>query len=208
MAAPTPSSAPVVIALHYQNDVLHADGRIRVGLSAGDPARARVIDAAARLLSSARTNDWPVIHVRIAFRPDYADLARNLPIFRRTAEIGAVRDGEWGAEFFDALAPLDSPREFVLTHTRISGFFGTPLEALLHLHQARRVVIAGVATHSVVESTVRDAADRGFDVFVAADACAAADPAIHAASLASMQLIAQVEDVERIVKQLASEACA
>lgn len=208
MAAATPaqSATPVVVALHYQNDVLHPQGRIRVGLGEDDPARARVIDAGSRLLGAARERRWPVVHVRIAFRPDYADLAPHLPIFRRTAEIGAVRDGEWGAEFFEALAPQTGPREFALTHTRISGFFGTPLEALLHLHNARDVVIAGVATHSVVESTVRDAADRGFRVFVAADACAAADAGVHAASLASMQLIAQVDDVTTIVGQLDTEA--
>jgi nicotinamidase-related amidase len=42
---------------------------------------------------------------------------------------------------------------------------------------------------------VRHAADMGYDVWVAADACAAADPAVHAASLASMQLIATVGSV-------------
>ena len=41
---------------------------------------------------------------------------------------------------------------------------------------ATRASGAGVATHSVVEGTVRHAADIGFDVMVAQDACAAADP--------------------------------
>jgi nicotinamidase-related amidase len=63
---------------------------------------------------------------------------------------------------------------------------------------ARRLVIAGVATHSVVESTVRHAVDMGYEVTVAADACAAGDPAAHAASLESMRLIAQVCDVDQV----------
>lgn len=196
--------APVLLALHYQNDVLHPEGRIRVGLGEGDPARAVVIGTAGRLLAGARALAWPIVHVRIAFRPDYADLARNTPIFRRTAEIGAVREGEWGSAFFDALAPLPGPREFVVTHTRISAFYGTQLEALLHLLDARRLVVAGVATHSVVESTVRDAADRGFDVHVAADACAAAERAVHAASLSSMGLIAEVGKVDTLLVALAA----
>ena len=47
----------------------------------------------------------------------------------------------------------------------------------------------------VVEGTVRHAADIGFNVMVAEDACASADPAVHDASLASMRLIAQTGSV-------------
>ena len=196
--------APVVLALHYQNDQLHPEGRIRVGLSEDDPARARLIAAAGRLLAGARARGWPIIHVRMAFRPDYADLARNTPIFRKTAEIGAVRDGHWGSEFFAELAPLDSPREFAFKHNRISAFYGTELEALLRLLDARQLVIGGIATHSVVESTVRDAADRGYEVTVAADACAAAGTA-HSNALASMRLIAEVGDVDGALVALTSK---
>ncbi|QDF96254.1 isochorismatase [Azoarcus sp. DD4] len=195
-------TTPVVLALHYQNDQLHPEGRIRVGLAEDDPARARLIAAAGRLLAGARARGWPVIHVRMAFRPDYADLARNTPIFRKTAEIGAVRDGHWGSEFFSELAPLDSPREFAFKHNRISAFYGTELEALLRLLDAKQLVIAGIATHSVVESTVRDAADRGYEVTVAADACAAAGTA-HDNALASMRLIAEVGDVDSAFATLA-----
>lgn len=196
------NTTPVVLALHYQNDQLHPEGRIRVGLSEDDPARARLIAAAGRLLAGARARGWPIIHVRMAFRPDYADLARNTPIFRKTAEIGAVRDGHWGSEFFAELAPLDSPREFAFKHNRISAFYGTELEALLRLLDAKQLVIAGIATHSVVESTVRDAADRGYEVTVAADACAAAGTA-HDNALASMRLIAEVGDVDSAFAALA-----
>lgn len=197
------NTTPVVLALHYQNDQLHPEGRIRVGLAEDDPARARLIAAAGRLLAGARARGWPIIHVRMAFRPDYADLARNTPIFRKTAEIGAVRDGHWGSEFFAELAPLhDSPREFAFKHNRISAFYGTELEALLRLLDAKQLVIAGIATHSVVESTVRDAADRGYEVTVAADACAAAGTA-HDNALASMRLIAEVGDVDSTFATLA-----
>lgn len=186
---------PVLLALHWQNDVLHPDGRIRVGIN-DDTVRQPLLTASQRLLAGARQKDWPIIQVRIAFRPDYADLARHMPIFRRTAELGAMRDGDWGAEFYEPLAPRHSAREFVLSHQRISAFAGTSLETLLRHLDARTLVVAGVATHSVVEGTVRDAADRGFPVRVAADACACADPAAHAAALASMALIAEVSTVD------------
>jgi biuret amidohydrolase len=188
-------SRTAVLALHYQNDVLHADGRIRVGVAAGDPRRERVVGAAARLLQEARARNLPIIHVRIAFRPDYADCPRNMPIFRQTMALGAVREGDWGSEFLAPLAPLPGGREFIMTHTRISAFVGTTVEQTLRTLGATRLVLAGVATHSVVESTVRDAGDRGFDLVVAADACASASPAVHDAALASMALMATIADV-------------
>jgi len=194
-----------VLALHYQNDVLHPDGKIRVGLDADKGARQRLLDNAAALLDAARAQAMPIVHVRIAFRPDYADLLPNCAIFRNVAAIGAVPEGQWGSEFYDGLQPLaGSPREFIVKHTRISAFYGTPLEETLRVIGARRLVVAGVATHSVVEGTVRHAADIGFDVMVAEDACASADPAVHAASLASMRLIAQTGSVAQAVRWAAA----
>jgi len=194
-----------VLALHYQNDVLHPEGKIRVGLDADSGARQRLLDNAAALLEGARSHALPIVHVRIAFRPDYADLLPNCAIFRNVATIGAVPEGQWGSAFYDGLHPLaGSTREFVVKHTRISAFYGTPLEETLRLLGARRLVVAGVATHSVVEGTVRHAADIGFSVMVAEDACASADPAVHEASLASMRLIAQTGSVHDAVRWAAA----
>ncbi len=199
------SADVAVLALHYQNDVLHPDGKIRVGLDADSGARQRLLDNAAALLEGARSHALPIVHVRIAFRPDYADLLPNCDIFRNVAKIGAVPEGQWGSAFYDGLQPLaGSAREFVVKHTRISAFYGTPLEETLRLLGARRLVVAGVATHSVVEGTVRHAADIGFSVMVAEDACASADPAVHAASLASMRLIAQTAPVVDAVRWAAA----
>lgn len=193
---------PIVIALHYQNDVLHPDGRIRVGLAADDPARGALLDAAIRLQQGARARGWPIIHVRVAYRPDYADLVQNAPILRAVAASGAVQEGTWGAQFHDALQPLEVPDEFVVTHTRINAFYGTPLDTLLRQLDARQLLIAGVATHSVVESTVRHAVDCGFEVTVLADACAASRPATHLAALESMRLIATITDVASTLESM------
>jgi len=185
---------PVVIALHYQNDILHPEGKIRVGLASDDSGRTKLLDAALQLLTGARQNGWPVVHVRVAYRPDYADLIQNAPILRNVAASGAVREGEWGAEFYESLAPLST--EFVVTHNRINAFYGSPLETVVRQLDARHLLIAGVATHSVVESTVRHAVDCGFEVSVAADACTSADAAAHQAALSSMSLIARITTVE------------
>lgn len=200
----------VLLALHYQNEVLHPEGRIRVGLDAASPSpiRAAVIGAAEALLAQARAHALAVVHVRVAFRPDYADLRTNAPIFRNVAALGAVREGSWGAAFYDTLAPReDDPGEFVVTHKRINGFYESGLETVLRALGATRLLVAGVATHSVVESTVRHAADMGYEVAVVAPACAAASPGTHAAALASMALVATIcEDIGTALQFAAQEA--
>jgi nicotinamidase-related amidase len=192
-----------LLALHYQNDVLHADGKIRVGIAADSPLRAGVIAAAQSLLQAARERAIPIVHVRIAFRPDYADLLTNAPIFRAVAASAALQEGSWGAQFHDSLTPRENDaREFVVTHKRVNAFYDSPLETVLRAIGAQHLIVAGVATHSVVESTVRHAVDMGYEVAVAADACAAGSQQAHAASLASMGLIATVCDAIAMRLQL------
>jgi nicotinamidase-related amidase len=178
-----------VVAVHFQNDVVHPDGRI--GAGAHDEA---LVDTAARLLDGARAREWPVVSVRIVLPPDGV---RNSPMFRAAAESGAVVDGTWGADFHDRLGPRDG--EPVVTHARINAFFESDLERILDEIGARRIVIAGVATHSAVEHTARHAADAGYEVIVAADACASADPELHAASLRNLALhtdrVATVDEI-------------
>lgn len=188
-----------LIALHYQNDVLHQDGKIRVGIAADSPERSRLLAAAEALLGRARKLGMPIVHVRVAYREDGADIITNAPIFRNVARIGAAVDGSWGAEFYAALAPDSGNRkEFIVKHTRINAFFGSQLEEVLRVLKVSKLLIAGVATHSVVESTVRHAVDMGFEVSVAADACTAAEPAVHQASLHSMSVIAEILDTEAL----------
>ncbi len=194
----TPPAAPeVLLALHYQNDVIHEQGRIGVGMGRDSPRRAAVIGAAARLLAGARDAGAPVISVRIAFRPDHADVVQNCRIFRDVARLGALAEGSWGARFYDGLEPL--PDEIVIDHKRVNAFFGSPLEPILHRLGARSLAIAGVATHSTVEHTARHAADMGFAVTVIEDACSSAAPESHQAALASIRLIGEIATVDDII---------
>ena len=194
------TTLPVVLLLHYQNDVVHPQGRIQVGLAKDDPARAKVLASAERLLLGARRLGLPVIHGRVAYRTDFADLKQNAPIFRAVVADGSVQEGTWGAEFYETMAPKEGPREFVVKHTRINVFFDSSLEPILCALDATHLIVAGVSTHSVVESTVRHAVDCGYHVSVAADACSSARPHTHEASLDSMRLIAEISDVTTLLE--------
>ena len=85
-----------VIALHYQNEVLHPEGKIRFGFADGARGRDALLAAAKRLLDGARSYRVPVISVRIAFRSDYADVIANNEMYRRVVASGAMKEGSWG----------------------------------------------------------------------------------------------------------------
>jgi nicotinamidase-related amidase len=194
----------VLLALHYQNDVIHEDGKIGVGMGKGSPRRAAVIGAAKRLLAGARATGVPVISVRIAFRPDHEDVVQNCRIFRDVARLGALAEGSWGAAFHDGLEPL--PGELIVDHKRVNAFFGSALEPLLYRYGARHLAVAGVATHSTVEHTARHAADIGFAVTVVEDACSSAAQASHDAALASIGLIGEIATVDDMIAAWRSAA--
>jgi len=98
------------------------------------------------------------------------------------ASMGAVTDGESdGQEIAAEVSP--SADELVLTKTKASAFFGTPLVAALNRHRIDTLVITGGTTSGCVRATAIDGASYGYEVFVAADACFDRSQLSHAVSL-------------------------
>jgi ureidoacrylate peracid hydrolase len=91
--------------------------------------------------------------------------------------------GSWDAEVNDELTPL--PGERVIDKNRYDAFLYTDLELVLRALGVTRLIVAGVVTFACVETTVRSANQRDFDVSVAADCTAAPEP-FHSNSLAAM----------------------
>lgn len=87
----------LVIAMHYQNEVLDPRGKIKVGIATDDPNRAALKGNAARLLAGARGLGIPVISVRIAFNRGHADVIQNCKIFRDVVANGAMVEGRLGS---------------------------------------------------------------------------------------------------------------
>ena len=126
------------------------------------------------------------IFVRMAFQPDGADLIENCELYRFVKQNEVMRDGSWGAEFFEALGP-DCETDIVVSHNRVNAFFATGLEEMLSDLGCDHLVLLGVATHSVVEHTARHAADLGLKVTVVEDACSAYPRERHIASLSAIE---------------------
>jgi nicotinamidase-related amidase len=199
------STDSLVLVLHYQNENCHPDGKIKVGIGAVEQAwRGEMLAAARRLLVGARRHGVPIIHVRLAVRPDHRDVIQNGPLFRQWVERNAWQEGTWGVQFYEGLGPVGD--ELVVTHIRNNPFFGSPLETLVGMQRPRRLICAGVSTAYAVESTVRHASDLGYEVVVAADACSTATRERHESALNAMALIATISTVDAIVQSFAADA--
>ncbi len=86
------------------------------------------------------------------------------------------------------LAPpaIPLPGELVIDKDTYDAFTGSALERILREAGCRQVLVAGVLTHLCVETTVRAAFVRGFEPFVAMDACAANLERLHEDALVAM----------------------
>ncbi len=137
-------------------------------------------DNAARLLAGFRALGAPVIHVRhISARSD-----------------SPLHPSQGGNAIKAAVAPQDE--EPVLEKSTNSAFIGTDLEARLNALGTEDVVIAGLSTPQCISTSMRMAANLGFDVWLAHDACAAFETHARsdwAASLPAMSA-QQIHDAE------------
>ncbi|MBX2879231.1 MAG: cysteine hydrolase [Granulosicoccus sp.] len=191
----------VILALHYQNENCHEDGKIKVGIKQDADWRYDTLDAAKRLFAGARKAGVEIVHVRLAVRPDHRDVIPNNFIFKQWVELGAWAEGSWGVEFFDGLQPTEN--EYVVTHTRNNAFYNSQLDEVMALLKPKTLAIAGVSTAYVVETTARHAADVGYDTLVVADACSTATREMHNNALAAMELIASITTVDKLIDSLA-----
>jgi nicotinamidase-related amidase len=144
-----------------------------------------------RLLDFFRAHGLRVVYTTVASElPDGRDL---MPIFqqRNAANRAAVGDvaipprGDGWARIVAALEPR--PGELVVNKTTYATFSSTGLDHALRSLGITALVVGGVVTNVCVETTARDAADRGYDIVLLDDGCAAFSPEIHEATLLSFQ---------------------
>ena len=190
-----------VLAIHYQNENCHPNGKIRVGIAADADWRWERLGNAKRLLDGARAAGAAIIHVRLAVPPDYRGVSANTDLIREWMALSAWQEDTWGTAFIESLEPHAD--DFVITHTRNSAFYNTTLDEILFQLGVRNLVCAGVSTAYAVEGTVRHATDIGYEVTVATDACSTATHAQHENALAAMKPLASIKTVDEILADLA-----
>jgi nicotinamidase-related amidase len=174
-AFPLDRNKVALIVIDMQRDFLEHGG---FGESLGnDVTRLQaIVPATARLIDGFRAAGRPVIHTRECHRSDLSDcppakLTRGKPGLR-IGDAGAMGriliKGEPGAEIVPALAP--QPGETVIDKPGKGAFYATDLGAVLAKAGIAQIVFAGVTTEVCVQTTMREANDRGYECLLAEDA--------------------------------------
>ena len=184
------SAETAVIALHFQNAVIHPDGVIARRGNAEQVKERNVLQNVQRVFKSAREAGAPVIHVAGSTLRNHPGVISSAPVFRAVLSEGVFLRGSWGASFHDDAAPV--PGEAVIHHAGILSFPGTGLEELLDGYGVRRVAVFGVATRLVVEAAVFELTDRGYETFVVEDCCASGRADLHTQSIEILRAFATI----------------
>jgi len=150
---------------------------------------AAIVPTVARLLAHARAAGWHIVHTRESHAPDLSDCPpakrlRGTPNARigDTGPMGRILiRNEPGNAIVDALAPLNG--ELVIDKPGKGAFYATRLSEELALRGITHLVFAGVTTEVCVQTSMREANDRGYECLLIEDATASYIPAFREATI-------------------------
>jgi len=181
-------STTALVVIDMQRDFIEPGG---FGATLGNDVSLlqAIVPTTAKLIAGARAAGIPVIHTRECHAPDLSDCPpakrlRGKPSMRigDPGPMGRILiAGEPGAGIVPELAPIDG--EIVIDKPGKGAFYATPLGEELARLGSRSLVFAGVTTEVCVQTTMREANDRGFDCLLIEDATESYFPAFKAAAL-------------------------
>jgi nicotinamidase-related amidase len=175
-----------VLAMHFERDIVDPSGTFGALLADG-VARRGVLRRTASVLEAARAGGVLVVHGRVSYPAGHPGLDTAIPLFATIVEHNTLVQGTSAIEIVDEVAP--APGDVIVDHTGMSAFGGGELQRLLQTRGIDTLIIAGVATNLIVDSTARAASNRGLRAFVLADCCSGSDDSSHDASLATLNMI-------------------
>ncbi|GDX56527.1 hypothetical protein LBMAG30_06900 [Comamonadaceae bacterium] len=143
----------------------------------------------------------PVLHVTIgAAHADALDAPLHMRrLFTEFRNFVGSREHE----ILDELKPL--PGEHVLRKTTIGAFASTNIDSLLRALGCEQLYLTGVSTNMCVETTAREAADRGYGVTLVEDACGTTHEDLHQVTMRNFQrLFGRVRSCDEALAELQS----
>jgi nicotinamidase-related amidase len=123
-------------------------------------------------VDAAHKKQIPIIYVVVGFRPGAPEVSPNNKSFSALKQSSSPMINPQ-----PAITPEGD--DIVVTKRRVSAFTGSDLEVILRAQNIRHLILTGIATSGVVLSTIREAADKDFQLTVLSDLCADFDPEVH-----------------------------
>lgn len=168
-------AATALVMIDFQRDFVYPGG---FGESLGNDTSflLKALPPAARVLAACRAAGMFVIHTREGHRADLTDLSvakyeRGKPELH-IGDAGPMGRllvrGEYGHDIVEEVYPIDG--EPIIDKPGKGAFYATDLDAILKTRGIRWLVVCGVTTEVCVQTSVREANDRGYDALVLSDA--------------------------------------
>ncbi|WP_437738667.1 cysteine hydrolase family protein [Sorangium sp. So ce1335] len=177
-----------LLVIDMQRDFLEPGG---FGAALGNDVRRlqRIVPTVRLLLDAFRERGLPILHTKEGHRPALSDCPpakrnRGAPGMR-IGDVGPMGRilvlGEPGNDFVPELAP--APGELVVPKPGKGAFYRTGLDARLQALGVSQLLLAGVTTEVCVQTTMREANDRGYECLLIEDATESYFPEFKAATL-------------------------
>lgn len=162
-----------LLVIDMQNAFCHPEGTLGISGVPIDPARA-IIEPVRRLAEAFSAAELPVVWTKqVHLAADASRAAKSLPAHtEKRAQVSAL-SGSWDAEIIEELADLADDPTFVVTKHRFGAFYQTRLHALLGMLGVRSLFVVGATANACVETTLREAYLRDYDVVAVPDGIAA-----------------------------------
>ena len=170
-----------------------------VAMPTGPRPSAEVVARAAQIAAALRAAGGTVVLVHVTPSPDGKDGLR--PLTDAPAQAGGRSLPPDWAEFVPELAP--QPNDIVITKRQWGAFYGTELDLQLRRRGIDTIVLCGISTSIGVESTARDAFERGYIQVFVEDAMASREAVEHAHTVATLfPRIGRVRNTEEVLAAL------
>lgn len=164
-----------VVFIEYQNEFASEGGKLHDAVK-GVMEETDMLSKSAGIANAARDVGATVIHAPIMFKEDASDNPNKaLGILAGCAGDKLFTEGTWNAELCDAMKAQEGDL-IVEGKKGLDAFPGTNLEDLLVKNGIETVVLGGFLTNCCVESTMRTAYEKGFNVVTLTDCCATLSP--------------------------------
>ena len=174
------------------------------------------IEPIRRVLDVARKAGLRIVHTREGYAPDLSDAPKSKTARYHSGGGPGIGDrgptgrhlirGEPCWNFIPELTP--APDETIIDKASYGAFYRTDLDEILKRGGIENLVLTGVTTDCCVNSTLREAEDRGYDCLVLADCCASPSPESHAViieHLSTRGIFGTVTTSEVLIDSLATE---
>ena len=165
--------------VEFQNDFTSEGGALH-GAVADSMAATDMITHTQEAVAAARAAGVTIIHAPIQFAEGYGEITSHpYGILKGVVDTNAFVKGSWGADFVADVAP--QPGDIVLEGKRgLDAFASTNLDFILRSKGIETVALGGFLTNCCVESTMRSAYEKGFEVVTLTDCVGATSAEEHA----------------------------